>query len=87
MFANEHNHGRRLGIVVLLFFCNTCLYLARSNISVAVLYMFPICPDGGSGVSTNTTCVKDAQYLQGSILGAFYWGYFLSQVACSIIVL
>ena len=31
----------RTVLLLLLFTCNACLYLARTNITVAVIYMFP----------------------------------------------
>ena len=33
-------HKRNI-LLILLWLCNTCLYLARTNITVAIIYMFP----------------------------------------------
>jgi hypothetical protein len=78
----------RLVTVVVLFIANIALYIARSNISVAVIYIFPVCA-GANGTATVTTAAvghpscyteSEASSLQGDTLGAFYWGYFASQV-------
>ena len=52
-------------VVLLLWLCNVGLYIARTNISVAVLWMY--------GKKSN-----DA--LEGRMLAAFYVGYSLCQV-------
>ena len=32
--------GQRRGMLLILFFCNCCLYINRANISVAIVYMY-----------------------------------------------
>jgi hypothetical protein len=74
----------RLAVVVVLFFANISLYVARSNISIAVIYIFTVCDGGNASTASPTalTCydLETATWLQSDVLGAFYIGYFVSQM-------
>ncbi|GAB5356545.1 hypothetical protein AAMO2058_000299100 [Amorphochlora amoebiformis] len=54
----------RFFVLVILFLVNSGMYLARINMSVAIVYMYD----------------DDEELSKGIVLSAFYWGYASSQV-------
>uniref|UniRef100_A0A7S2TNU4 Major facilitator superfamily (MFS) profile domain-containing protein n=1 Tax=Lotharella oceanica TaxID=641309 RepID=A0A7S2TNU4_9EUKA len=54
----------RFSVLLILFFCNTVMYLARINMSVAIVYMYR----------------DDQEFEKSVVLSAFYWGYASSQI-------
>ena len=82
--------GQRHTLLVILAFCNLCLYLNRANISVAITFMYKDCM-GSSQVCKHASQQKDCAASSGcswhdqsttrsAVLAAFYWGYMLSQI-------
>ena len=57
--ANQY----RFVLVLLLALCNACLYICRANMSVAVVFMYPVSASGESVAGAALT------------LSAFYFGY------------
>jgi len=54
----------RFFVLMILFVCNTAMYLARINLSVAIVYMY----------------TDDQEFEKSVALSAFYWGYASSQI-------
>jgi len=54
----------RFAVLLVLFFCNTIVYLVRINMSVAIVYMYR----------------DDQEFEKSVVLSSFYWGYASSQI-------
>mmetsp|Transcript_7352 Transcript_7352/g.11162 ORF Transcript_7352/g.11162 Transcript_7352/m.11162 type:complete len:480 (+) Transcript_7352:100-1539(+) len=62
--ASRFVGSSRFFVLVILFLCNTGMYVARINMSVAIVYMYR----------------DDQEFEKGIVLSAFFWGYASSQV-------